>query len=69
MDFLRDWPQFQLLANAAMEVAACREKGIEDAEYKLLKTENPKNKKPSAFSGSDDEQPKTLTVATLVVSP
>ncbi|KAK8592915.1 hypothetical protein V6N13_043461 [Hibiscus sabdariffa] len=60
MDFLRDWPPLQLLADA-VEVAASREKGIEDAEDKLLKTENPENNKPFAFSGSDGEQPKTLT--------
>ncbi|KAK8672607.1 hypothetical protein V6N13_110972 [Hibiscus sabdariffa] len=60
MDSLRDWPPFQLLAEA-VEVAASREKGIEDAEDKLLKTENPEKSKPFAFSGSDGEQPKTLT--------
>ncbi|KAK8592921.1 hypothetical protein V6N13_043450 [Hibiscus sabdariffa] len=63
MDFLRDWPPFPLLADAAVEVAASREKGIEDAEDKLLKTGNSEINKPFAFSGSDSEQPKTLTAS------
>ncbi|KAK8652467.1 hypothetical protein V6N13_126499 [Hibiscus sabdariffa] len=62
MGVLRDCPRFMQLADAAVDVAAYREQGLEDAEDKLkTETENPHNNAPSGFSGSHDEPPKTLT--------
>ncbi|KAK8473936.1 hypothetical protein V6N13_094087 [Hibiscus sabdariffa] len=62
MGALRDWPCFMQLADAAADAAAYREQGLEDAEDELkTETENPHNNTPSGFSGSHDEQPKTLT--------